>query len=177
MHQKVTYLSTLYDTITKEQSNLLTYLQKRKDVTKNSKQLFLDDITEAEIEMRTAYGHLNDSKNFAKAEQHYNHGMKLFQNYTNYTTLLNHLVLELQSQRARARLENGNVQGCLEDTTSMLSVNIEERELKMKVLKLHARVLVKLDRLDDAKEAISKLRLISPEDEDIQLLMERINIT
>lgn len=170
MNQKITYLQNLFEAIEKEQSKLLKHLQKEQ---KHSQ--FIQNITDAEINVRTAFGHVQDEK-YQKAEQHYNHAIVLIDSYSKFTKLFDPLVVEIRCKRAKISLELNRPEKCLEDTTILLENQSESTHARAQVLKLHAKALIALNRVQDGKKTLGKLQIICPQDDEVVQLLDKLSL-
>merc|ERR1712238_213372 len=111
----------------------------------------------------TALHHVEDKK-FSAALQHFNHSIKLVAPFLDKTKLLDDIVMDIRSNRASANSEVGNSKMCLEDTNILLNVDgIDKREL----LKIHGKALIDLGRIEEGKETLAKLRIMSPDDNEV----------
>ncbi len=168
MHQKTLYLETLFAAVEKEQVSLIKYIS-----SKNITTSFFNDINEAEKNLRTGIDHSENKKN-AAAVKHYNHAIKLIEPFLNETKLLDEIVLEVRFNRALAASSIENAELCLKDTTILLE--LDSPLDKTKVLKMHGKALIQVGRVDEGKESLAKLRIISPEDTEVLELMEKMNL-
>lgn len=192
LDQKIQYLEKLFSTIEEEQSALLSFLQKEQkqemNSSKNVYETFIQNINNAEIEIRNGYSNIN-SNAYKQGCNHYNHALNSITPYCDYTKLFNPLLIEIKMKRSLCYYELGKMDECLVDTTYLL----EEGRLgeqgsnvgsgsgsghsnNLDVLKLHAKALVKLGRDEEAKESVGKLSLICPEDEEVSGLMKALKL-
>lgn len=188
IHQKLLYLSTLFDTLEKEQSNLLQYL-KKKQINPPS---FFDQIINCEKEIRIGYSHAQDKKH-SSAIKHFNHALKILEDYMSETQLLNDFTFEIRRQRVTSEFEVGDFESVALDTSILLegfndisiesskdtstSVAKEEQTLngRVNVMKLRAKALLQLNRSVEAKEMLSKLKLLVPQDSDVSDLLVQLS--
>mmetsp|Transcript_6790 Transcript_6790/g.9744 ORF Transcript_6790/g.9744 Transcript_6790/m.9744 type:complete len:375 (+) Transcript_6790:78-1202(+) len=167
MHQKTLYLDTLFAAIEKEQASFIKYLK-----SDNSMAAFFKNIIEAEKNKMTALHHVEDKK-FSAALQHLNHSIKLVAPFLDKTKLLDDIVMDIRSNRASANSEVGNSKMCLEDTNILLNVDgIDKREL----LKIHGKALIDLGRIEEGKETLAKLRIMSPDDNEVMDILNGLKL-
>jgi hypothetical protein len=185
LDQKIQYLEKLFLTIEEEQSELLSFLKKEqkqeKNTNKNVYETFIQNINNAEIEIRNGYTNIN-SKAYKQGCNHYNHALTLMTPYYDYTKLFNPLLIEIKMKRSLCYYELGKMDECLVDTTFLLEEGRLGEQgsngggINVEVLKLHAKALVKVGRDEEAKESIGKLSLICPEDEEVSGLMTALKL-
>ena len=173
MHQKTLYLETLFDAVQKEQVKLL----KKVKTTSNTAKFF-KDLVETETNIRTGFSHLQDGK-YAMAVKHYNHAMKLITPFLDDTALLDEMVVEIRFKRAKAALELGKAEDCLEDTKILLErQDTSAGDVRVDLLKIHGKALIKSGNVQEGKATLSKLRLMCPQDndEEIAKLLESVKV-
>mmetsp|Transcript_18712 Transcript_18712/g.22939 ORF Transcript_18712/g.22939 Transcript_18712/m.22939 type:complete len:426 (-) Transcript_18712:85-1362(-) len=189
MDQKILYLTKLFVTIEKEQPQLISFVTQKKSKSASSLSLsktFIEDINEAEINIRTGYNHMQDKK-YTQALNHYNRAMKLIESYVALTTLLHPLMIEIRWKRSRILCELKNGNECLLDTMFLLEEECEGKEkgkfnewitseMRSDILKHHARALILLHREEEAKEYLGKLSILCPQDEDVVAMMKNLTI-
>ena len=165
MHQKTLYLETLFAAVEKEQEKLIQSITKANGCEKTGLHIFFENIDECEKEIRIGFGHIEDEK-YAMSNKHYKHALSLLSPYLSHTSLLDELMVEIRSKKAQAAMEIGKFDECLEDTSLLLErKDTAEENLRINLLKLHAKALTMLGREEEGKEVLAKLKLLSPQSE------------
>jgi hypothetical protein len=188
MHQKILYLNTLFDAVQKEQSNLLQFIKKKPSIP----QSFFDEILQAEKDIRIGCGHVRDLKH-SSALKHFHHALKVLEVYQSKTQLLDDLILSIRRERISSELEMGNFETVLTDATMLLegkgdstdrtdknnsSIAKDEMSLdgRVKIMKLYAKALLKLDKVQEANEVLGKLALLTQHDNDVTKLLKSLRL-
>lgn len=188
MHQKVLYMNTLFDAVEKEQSNLLQFIKKKS----STPQSFFDELLQAEKDVRIGCGHVQDLKH-SSALKHFHHALKVIEEYQSKTELLDDLILSIRRERISSEFEMGNFETVLADATILLegkddntdkadknnsSIAKDEKSLngRVKIMKLFAKALLKLEKVQEANEVLGKLALLSPHDNDITMLLKALRL-
>ena len=144
LDQKLEYLEKLFITIDKEQSDLLSYLEKnntKHEHGKSSHEIFTQNINEAEINIRSGYTSLQAGE-YKQADDQYSLSLKLITPYIDHTKLLDPLMIETRTKRGQCNYEMEKVENCLMDTVYLLE---QERlgesapMVSVNVLKLHSK--------------------------------------
>lgn len=162
MHKKTLYLDTLFSAVQKEQTKLLKKIRSRDGNTK----LFFNNLDEAEANLR-----IEHRDKHAASVKHYNHAMKILDPFIAETKLLDDFVLEIRSKRSSAQFELGNFEDCLMDTRILLEKkDIGVQKSRVELLKLHGKALMKVGKMQEGKEALAKLKVICPEEEDDEIM-------
>ena len=181
MKQKITYLNALFQAVNKEQTDLIQSFRGGEGSMESLASLFFYDVKNAEIEVRTGYGHLQNLK-FTTAEKHYNHAMTLILKYTEpeqkekRTNLLDTLVCQIFENRAVACLETGNIDQSLEDINKLFEFKLP-LEMRVKALKMQAKIFEKLGKIEDAKESLGKAKILCPQDEEVIANLELLCVS
>jgi len=175
MHQKTLYLETLFEAVEKEQVKLLQHVE-----ASNGTASFFKDVVESETNIRTGYSHLQDEQ-YALAVKHYSDAMQLLSSFEKETSLLDEMMVEIRSKRACAALELGDAEQCLSDTSILLErkdTNAAEAGARVGLLKMHGKALFKAGRVEEAKETLAKLKIMCPQDNDVEVaeLLNSLNV-
>jgi hypothetical protein len=179
MQQKILYLETLFAAVEKEQEKLLKKKANKDGYCMDS---FFKNLVECESNIRTGYSHLQDAK-YSMSFKHYSHAMNLIAPYSEYTSLLDPLFLEIRTRRAHAALEAAKYEDCVQDTCTLLDGNdVRSEETRTKLMKLKGKALIRLGRHDEAKETLAKWKILCPqgdvdEDEEIDKLLKNVHIS
>jgi len=185
MQQKILYLQTLFDTLREEQSKILQWFQKHQqseqETPSNAESSFFQDITQAETHLRTKNTPpSSDNPNPTTSIEPYTHAIEQLNTYQTHTNLLDNLIVELHAKRAAESLRNGDAEACLSDTHFLLeeSNNNADRTASSRIdgLKLHARALIRLGRLEEAEESVGKLKILCVQDVEVIGLMEQLDV-
>jgi len=165
MLQKTFYLETLFSAVEKEQENLL-----KKIKTSSSTKAFFKDLVDCETDVRTGFSHLKDEK-YAMSFKHYNHAMTFILPFASDTALLDSMIMEIRTKRAQAALELNKIDECLEDTSVLLESKdtAANEDLRSHLLKMHGKALIKAGRVQEGKETLGKLMILSPQNDDAEL--------
>ena len=189
MLQKTFYLETLFAAVEKEQEKLLKKIKTNSTGSNsnsnsngngNGTRAFFKDLVVCETNMKTAFNHLQDEK-YAMSFKHYNHAMKLLLPFANDTALLNGMIMEIRIKRAQAALELNKIDECLEDTSVLLDSKdtAANEDLRSHLLKMHGKALILAGRVEEGKETLGKLMILSPvqnngDDVELAKLLENL---
>jgi len=175
MHQKIMYLKALFETMRKEQSDLLKQIE-------GDEGTFFSRVIEMELELRNGSQNILLAKEkwilLADAESNYDRclDMLLIQNdYMSVTRLLQPIYVEIHNKRATLRLKAGNALGCIEDLDVLLEQKLLSTSQRFDGLKMKATAYLQLERNDDAREALGKALLMKQGDPDVTSQLEAMD--
>ena len=168
LQDKITYLTTLFDTLRKEQSSLLKSWSnsEEKDDQMASCRRFFVLIQQAE-ELLIFKETIDDNQETLTSV------MDNLEAYQSSTKLVNSLMQELRYQRAFMSYQNRNLQQCCQDTNILLESNNggDGRDIssvsRTQVLKLSIRALIGLEQWEKAMERLGRLKVLDPTEKDI----------
>eukprot|EP00557_Chaetoceros_sp_GSL56_P009169 CAMPEP_0176495152 /NCGR_PEP_ID=MMETSP0200_2-20121128/10496_1 /TAXON_ID=947934 /ORGANISM="Chaetoceros sp., Strain GSL56" /LENGTH=371 /DNA_ID=CAMNT_0017892995 /DNA_START=42 /DNA_END=1160 /DNA_ORIENTATION=- len=176
MQQKILYLETLFAAVEKEQERLLQKVKK----DGHGMDSFFKNVVECESNIRTGYSHLQDAK-YNMSFKHYNHAMNLILAYSEYTSLLDPLMLEIRTRRAHAAFEAAKYEECVQDACILLQgKDVRSEETRANLLKVKGKALIKMGCHDEGRETLAKWKILCPQgddDEEIETLHQNVNIS
>jgi hypothetical protein len=157
LHGKIIYLTTLFDTLHKEQAPIIASWGS----DTNASRQFFAMVQQAEATVQTGGGQ-NPEESFTTA-------LTNLEPCMSHTKLLNSLMSEIRYQRARESLKNNNAELCCQDTDRLLEESAEkdDKVSRTNVLKLNVRALIQLEQWEEAKQRLGRLKVLDPIEKDI----------
>lgn len=171
IHQKIKYLSALFDALRKEQSLLLNSMKGEEERN------FFSYVEDVEVKIRNGRNNIEKEK-YSDAEEEFDQAMNILLvecNCVSLTNLLDEHKLEIHETRAKLRLSRKNASGCIEDLDKLLDHKISVQR-RCDALKLKAAALTMLDKTNDARDALGKALILNPSDNDLKAQMDSLSL-
>jgi tetratricopeptide (TPR) repeat protein len=163
MHQKIHYLTVLFDVMEQEQASLMNKMEDN----------FFDKVAFVESEL-TRGTEAQRQEEYEESQQHYTSGLEELQSMPNDTGLLDSLWCQLLEQSAVVKLKLCDWDGALQHVHAILEFN--NKNTPPQVLMLKAKALEGMGKVNEAKETLYTAIVANPHDEALLCHLERLNV-
>ena len=165
MHQKITYLSTLFDLTIKEERSL---------VAEGSEDLF-QRVRQAELLLRSGLER-ERAGNYPEALLQYTNALNEIEiaKGDSTTRLLDSFMCQVYEKRASVQLRLDLWEEALQDVTAVLSFSVPEATVRAE--RMRATALEGMGKVEEAKEALGKAVVANPQDEALRAHLERLTV-
>ena len=167
MHQKIHYLTTLFDMMVQEQRKLLECVDT---------DTFFDKIAQVELDLRKGL-ECQRVQQYIQAKDYYTNALdtiKIALHGDTTTRLLDNIQCQLYEKRAICELELQIWDLALSDANALLNFLGEESSAKAHIIQ--SKAFRRMGKMEDAKAALGKAVVVNPQDEALRAELERLSV-